>query len=164
MAHSDLGNISIIAFACRSCRRMEEQQHLQHQQQQNANKELLEAIKQQYIEFMTQGQQLDNMSAQDPTSLSQTHPRYTNRECHVLLPLTDCDAHKQLQQPSEQHPEQRPARTQQGETPCLSRPQQPCEDMMPAMQTPTAVTHGHRGKADRCFSFHMHERLSKRAV
>ena len=129
---------------CRSCRRIEEQQQLHLQQHRKAGEELLQAMKQQYIEFMTNGQQLDSVSAQDPTSHSQTHTHHASGQPQVLLPWTDSDAHKQLQQ--------HPGKTQQEETPCFSRPQLPREeDMTPAVQTPSILSHGHRGSTDRYF-------------
>lgn len=112
---------------------------LHYQQQQKSTEELLQAMKQQYIEFMTKGlQQLNNVSEPDPVSPSQTHIRCANGQRQEQLPWTDNEAQEQLQQHPQQPEEQL----------CLSRPQL-CEDRPPAVQTPSILSRNHGGRADR---------------
>ena len=128
---------SCISYAaCRLCRRIEKQQQL-HQKQQE---DLVQAQKQQYIEFMTEMRQ--QKSGPDPTSPSQAQTRCTNGECLLPLSWTGGDAHDDHQQLPQQVQQQAPQLREAQ----LSGSQIPCEARTSAVQTPSALHHGRHAR------------------
>ena len=122
----------ISSAACRLCRRIQKQQQRQQKQQE----ELVQAQKQQYIDFMTEMRQ--QKSGPDPTSASQAHINCANAECPLPLSWTDGDTDDYHQQLPQQVQQQAPRGTEAH----LPKSQVPCEAMTPAVQTPSAFTTG----------------------
>lgn len=118
--------------ACRLCRRIEKQQQLQQKQQED----LVQAQKQQYIEFMTEMRQ--QKSGPDPTSPSQAQNRCTNGECSLPLSWTGSDTHDDHQQ----LPQQVQQQALQVRKAQLSGSQMLREARISAVQTPSAFSHG----------------------
>ena len=118
--------------ACRLCRRIEKQQQRQQKQQED----LMQAQKQQYIDFMIEMRQ--QQSGPDPTSPSQAHINCANEECPLPLSWTDGEADDYNRQLPQQVQQQAPHGTEAH----LPKSQKPCEAMTPAVQTPSAFNAG----------------------
>lgn len=125
--------------ACRLCERTERQQQRQQEHQQQHQKNILEAQKQQYIDFMTEMRK--QCTGPDPTSPGQTLAHSANGQSPLPLPQTDGDAHELGQVPEQllrPPPEQVQQQTPQGRKAQFSRSLTVSEELPPAVQTPSA--------------------------